>query len=326
MTRPRVISRLGCAALFALAPLAAVAQNTPDRIVALVVSSGDTTERADRVQAHLDAIGAETLRSINPNNARLRSMMRRFADEAQDARKALVYLDMPALRFDERDYVATDLTPLRTDPGGVERPTDVFTHAIPLQAFGRMAAEAAAGGAVVLQTVALPTNLAARLTPLQTAPDPAPGTAPVAVVAPEAAADALASLELTRTQMEMHVLLRRLAALDAVSVSFVPEPSLPTPILPAPPLTVVTTEAVSNEDDTAEESLDDLAFLEKSLSRAAKRNIQRGLRRLGHYNGLVDGVIGPQSRDAIVAFQAERDEAETGFLTRHQLLDLTAEG
>ena len=89
------------------------------------------------------------------------------------------------------------------------------------------------------------------------------------------------------------------------------------------PLAIVAEESVGIEVK-APGSLEGLTLLEQALSRAAKRTIQRRLRDLGHYKGLVDGIFGPQTRDAIKAYQIGRSEEPTGFLDRQQQADLTS--
>lgn len=315
MTMPRrtYVPLLGGALAAFLWVGSAVPQGAADRLVSLVVASGAGVERAEEVLQVLDQLGAETLRGIEPSNAELRSLMRRFATEARDARTAIVYVDMPAVVLDERAYVAPDLSVFEQVPGQPDRPTDVFIHAIPLQAFARVAAQAGVQGTVFVASQDTGAPLVAPLTPMTAAPEAVPGAAPISVF------DA-ANTDLVRDAMlafapEVNIpeMLDRMSVIDGVSVSFVPEPLVPE-VAPAP---------IEDTNEPLQETLEELALLEKSLSRAAKRSIQRGLRESGHYNGLADGVIGPQSRDAIKAFQAKRDEPATGFLTRRQLLDLT---
>jgi membrane-bound lytic murein transglycosylase B len=43
-----------------------------------------------------------------------------------------------------------------------------------------------------------------------------------------------------------------------------------------------------------------------ALNEVELREVQEHLTRTGHYSGTIDGAIGPESRDAIRAYQAER--------------------
>ncbi|MEC9431563.1 MAG: peptidoglycan-binding domain-containing protein [Pseudomonadota bacterium] len=300
----------------------------PDRVVALVVSVGEGGARADALQARLQVIGAETLRSADPNNAEMRSMLRRFTAEAADSRAAFVYLDAPAVAFEAREFVV----PAEARLG---RPTDLFTQAIPLMAFARAAAQAGQGGAVVLTVGAPPAALPEGLATLDRAPAPAAGSSPV-LVAPYGRSDAVVQVisAVTRDEtIEVGALLRRMQVGEGVSVSELPA----APIYLRRPAQPEAEEAVAalalpaaaeEAPDAAApaETVAELELLEQSLSRAAKRAIQRELRDLGHYPGLVDGVFGPQTRGAITAYQQARTEEDTGFLTRRQLLDLRAGG
>ncbi|MEM9783629.1 MAG: hypothetical protein AAF899_14280, partial [Pseudomonadota bacterium] len=112
-------------------------------IVALVMSTGLGGARADAIQASLQVIGAQTLRAIDPNNAELRSLLRRFADAAADTDVALVYIDAPVLALEGRIFVL----PAET---GLRRASDLLTRGLPLSAFARAAAAAGSGGAVLV--------------------------------------------------------------------------------------------------------------------------------------------------------------------------------
>jgi len=324
-TRP-LRSLLG-AALCALpaATLAPPAWAQTDRVVALVVSVGEGGARADAIQAQLQVIGAETLRAADPNNAELRSILKRFTDEAADSRATLVYLDAPAATFEGREFVLPD----GAAPG---RATDLFTQAIPLQAFARAAAQAEQGGAVIAAVGRAPGELPPGLSPMETAPAPAPGSSPV-LVAPYGRTDAVVQVisAVTRDEViEMGAMLRRMQAGEGVSLSA--SPAVPI-YLRAPAVEeteaaalAVPAQAEAPGAEAAPETLAELELLEQSLSRAAKRAIQRRLRDEGHYLGLVDGIFGPQTRGAIAAYQEARTEEATGLLTRRQLLDLRAGG
>ena len=327
----------------ALCAQTAAAQS--DRVVALVVSAGNGT-RADAVQSQLQAMGAETLRSIDPNNAEMRSMLLRFADEAQDARATLVYLDMPAVIFAEREYVLPDIAGLQFYGDGIDSPTDLFTKSIPLLAFSRTAALAEQGGAVIMTVSDPEGGLPAGFVKVSVAPQSIAGASPILVVADTAADPIIQTIAAAGQDDEVEVgaLLRRMAVQDGVSVSafpafpvFLKTPPQPEPA-PAPVAQAVEPETPSvpeprqsNETTTPEavevvETTEELTILEQSLSRSAKRAIQRSLRDLGLYKGLVDGIFGPQTREAITNFQNARTEEPTGLLSRRQLLDLRTRG
>ena len=299
-----------------LSALPAVAQT--DRVVALVVSVGAGAARADAMQAQLQAMGVETLRAGDPNNAELRSILKRFADEASDARASFIYADVPAVAFQGRQYVLPEGSRLG-------RATDLFTQGIPVQAFARSTAQAEQGGAVVMTVSAPPSRgIPSGLVPVTGAPDPVAGSSPI-VVAPVADADPLvrAIAEAGRAEVvELGAMLGQMATGRGVSVSALPATpaylrrpaTAPAPLSDAVPVVTVRADVP--------ETLEELEILEQSLSRSAKRAIQRSLRDLTFYKGLVDGIFGPQTRQAIIAYQQIRSETPTGVLSRRQLLDL----
>lgn len=304
--------------LVVLSGVSAAAQS--DRAVALVISVGEGTARADAIQAQLQVMGAETLRSADPSNAELRAMLKRFADEASNARASFVFLDGPAVTFEDREFLLPSNSYLNS-------PTDLFTQGIPLQAFARAAAQAEQGGAVVTTVGATPEGIPAELRSLTNAPDPVPGSSAI-LVAEYGSSDSVVQVMASAVRdevIELGALLRRMQVGEGVTVSALPT----TPIyIRAPAVTedqrAGATVALEQQDDGETETLEELARLEQSLSRSAKRGLQRTLRDRGHYKGLVDGIFGPQTRAAISEFQSTRTEEATGVLTRRQLLDLQA--
>ena len=50
--------------------------------------------------------------------------------------------------------------------------------------------------------------------------------------------------------------------------------------------------------------------------------VQRRLGQLGYYHGVVDGVIGPQTRGGIVAFESRNGLAVDGTISRPLLTTL----
>lgn len=309
-----------------LCALPAAAQS--DRVVALVVSVGEGSARADAVQAGLQLIGAETLRSTDPSNAELRSMLRRFADESADARATFVYLDMPAIAFEGREYVLPHSTELQSYSGGLDTPTDLFTKAIPLLAFARTAAQAEQGGAVVITVSASPDGLPDGVTQVEAAPDPVQGASPIMVAGQESSGPILQVIAAAGRDevVETGSMLRRMVVHEGVTLSALPSSPI---FLKSPPQLEVEPQPViaplpnvQVKDAEIPETLEELAILEQSLSRSAKRALQRVLRDLTLYRGLVDGIFGPQTRAAIIAFQTSRSEEPTGVLSRRQMLDL----
>ena len=329
-----------------LTALPVLAQDSA-RTVALVVSVGDGQSRADAVQTQLQLMGAETLRVTDPGNAQLRSILKRFARESGDSRATFVYVDAPTVVFEGRDYVL---------PAGatLERSTDLFTQAIPTLAFARSAALSDEGGAVVLTVSAPPAVLPGGISSVTRAPDPVSGAAPVVVADVGAFGPILTVLEDAARQEEVDLgrILRGMFTKDGVTISDLPSNRI---LLRAAPgseaagpdtATDAGTDGVTGADTGSEtgavpeaateattapgaeaeatETVEELQILEQSLSRSAKRDIQRALRAGGFHRGLVDGVFGPQTREAISDFQASRSEDATGVLTRRQLLDLTS--
>ncbi|MFK7944047.1 MAG: peptidoglycan-binding protein [Paracoccaceae bacterium] len=291
-----------------------------DRVVALVVSVGEGSARADAIQAQLQVMGAETLRSANPNNAELRAMLGRFTDEAANARATFVFLDTPAVTFQGREFV------LPTG-GYLDQPTDLFTQGIPLLAFARAATQAEQGGVVVTTVGLPPQDLPEGLAMVAKAPEPVPGASSILVAAygrSDPVVQVMASV-VRDDVIEVGAILRQMQIGEGISVSSLPESPiyLRSPALAGPGLTVGQTSLEPADIDTPE-TLEELALLEQSLSRSAKRTLQRELRDLGFYKGLVDGIFGPQTRAAISEFQTGRGDDATGLLTRRQLLDLRA--
>ncbi len=82
--------------------------------------------------------------------------------------------------------------------------------------------------------------------------------------------------------------------------------------------------AESQPDEAAlavdsELSLDVLRAMQGALSRGQKRIIQKQLRDLGFYRGLIDGIFGPQTARAISAYQESIGAGITGVLTPVQM-------
>ncbi len=326
-----MITRAFAIAFCLTTTIACAASAQSDRILALVVATGDGTARADAVQAHLDILGTETLRADAPSNAQLRSILTRFGREAADARVSLVYLDLPAVTFEGRAFVLPE-------GARVERPTDLFTQGIPLLAFARSAAQAEQGGAV-LATIRARDGLPTEIGTLVEAPQAVPGSSPILIADLDAFPDLDVILQdaLLDEEVELGALLRRMFTQTGVTLSAFPqtptilrappEPEGPTEVIVLPVIELEpATETAETIESAAEpaETLEELSLLEQSLSRSAKRSLQRVLRDLGHYKGLVDGIFGPQTRQAIRTFQEDRAEEPTGILNRRQLLDLSS--
>lgn len=60
------------------------------------------------------------------------------------------------------------------------------------------------------------------------------------------------------------------------------------------------------------------------LAMTEKEELQRLLAAKGFYSGVVDGLIGDESRKAIMRFQASRGIAQTGYPSKEVLLALRA--
>ena len=303
--------------------LASGAAAQSDRVIALVVADEDGANRADAFQAQLQTMGAETLRAQSANSTELRSLLKRFAREATDSRATLVYIDIPIVTFEGRAFV------LPTG-SGLTKATDLFTRAIPLQAFARSSAQAAQGGAVVATVAATRDVLPTDLSLATTAPQPVAGSSPVLLAMPVAFGSVLevfaSAAELDK--VELGALLNAMARADGATLSDVP----PRPVFLKQPdvaegsveVTAVAP-ALAEPDNPSEDgqTREELEVLEQSMSRSAKRSVQQNLRTRGYYRGLVDGKFGPQTRAAISAYQNSRSEEQTGILTRNQLLDLS---
>ncbi|MEM6974609.1 MAG: peptidoglycan-binding domain-containing protein [Pseudomonadota bacterium] len=331
------------AALVSVLPLPAAAQGAGEtqgietaRVVALVMSVGQGGARADAIQASLQVLGAQTLRAIDPNNAELRSLLRRFADAAADTDVAIVYIDAPVLSLEERRFVLPARTVLR-------RSSDLLTRALPLSAFARASAAAGSGGAVLVAVGAPAEALPAGVTITDSAPEALPGVSPV-VLAARGQTDPLLSTLSSAARadtVELGALIAAMAAGDGVSASALPpvdvflrRPAPPeaeaveaeaAPIIVAPVQAAVETgtgDGAVAPIEPAPQDIETLAIIEASISRAAKRRLQLGLRDRGHYAGFIDGIFGAQTRAAIEAFQRAEGAPVTGYLTTQQISTL----
>ena len=318
----RAILCILCAAIFWSGEVRAQA----GRSVALVVSVGDGHARADAIQAQLQVVGTETLRGIDPNNAELRSILTRFAAEALNAEAAVIYLDTPVVLFDGREFVLPA-------SGALRRSSDLFTRAIPLSAFARATELAAVGGAVLVVAGAPPDTAPPGIDRVTTAPEPAPGLSPILIAAASTTDTVVREIAAaTRVEtVELGAILDRIADNPDITLSTpVRQPIL---LRAAPPDPVLAAIGVSHSDAApAEEpapaetpepeivlTLEELIVLERGLTRADRRNVQAGLRREGFYSGFIDGILGPQSRSAITAYQTALGETPTGYLTPSQI-------
>ncbi len=324
--------RLGTLILLLGALIVAPAHAQQARIVALVVSVGDGDGRADAVQGGFAALGAETLRADDPNNAEMRSVLMRFADVAENRAVALIYIDAPVARFGSREFVL---------PAGIAmaQANDLLTEALPLSAFARAAALAEEGGAVVVAANVLADNLPDGVEPAETAPEGRIGMAPVVFTTRQSTRETVQALaRLDRDQaVELGALIAGLTDRPGTSVSSMPETAVsltaPAETADAPDdareaeaadarMALAQGAGLQDDAQAADMSPEALAALERALSRAAKRRIQSALSAEGHHSGLIDGIIGKQTRSAIRAYQQSIGAEVTGYLTHRQILDL----
>ncbi|WP_299705992.1 peptidoglycan-binding domain-containing protein [uncultured Tateyamaria sp.] len=318
----RALWTLASVTLLAVAPAAA---QDAVRIVGMVVSSGADATRAESALRSLNALNAEVLQVSAPSNAELRAMMRRFSQEAAQADAAVVFLDMPAVRFEERIFVL---------PGGarLNRSTDIFTEAVPVRAFARMAVLAERGGAVILSSEAL-SDLPEGVEHADVASAPLVGSSEILVVPAQQASGVLDVLnektDITPS-VDLRAVLEDMSLVPGATLSAVPADPIvlrsPPVIARAPiePVVIPVPEIIEDAETVTPTTEAELAILEQSLSPPVKRDLQRALRASGHYRGLIDGIIGVQTREAIKGFQVARSEADTGLLTPTQLLELLA--
>lgn len=81
-----------------------------------------------------------------------------------------------------------------------------------------------------------------------------------------------------------------------------------------------TTEATPEPVNTDSElSIDVLRAMQGALSRSQKKVVQKKLREMRYYRGLIDGIFGPQTAAAISAYQESINANVTGVLTPLQL-------
>ncbi|SIT01410.1 Putative peptidoglycan binding domain-containing protein [Roseivivax lentus] len=295
------------------------------RIVSMVVTAESNDPDADAVVRSLDRLDAEILRVVASTDAELRAIMRRFAREASEADAAIVFLDLPTVEFDGRAFVLPEGAVLA-------RATDLFTEGVPVRAFARLTALAAQGGAVIVSAGVAGDDLPAGITRAISAPAPVPGTSEILLGPSENISGFLGAFD-TATSRALRVdlasVLAAAAEHDPATLSARPAQPivLKTPIIVGPPHGAAPEPVAAAPEPVDEPATEEeLAFLEKSLSPAVKRDLQRALRGLGHYSGLIDGIIGAQSRLAITGFQADRDDETTGFLTPRQLRELLSRG
>lgn len=327
---------------FILVAVALPAAAQESRVAGLVVAVGDGAGRADAVQAGLQAIGAETLRADNPNNAEMRSLLMRFADVAETKDVAVIYLDAPIAQLGERDFVL---------PAGVrlDHANDLLTRALPLSAFGRAAAVAGEGGGVFVSATDLGPGVPDGIARARTAPQQRIGMTPVVLSTAE---DARALVQILSAmgrapEVELGALIQEVTAMPGSTTSAMPEraiylmraeapraaepaaartgagePSVPTGYDAVDEAAAVEPAAATDAAADGPQTAEQLAALEQALSRSAKRRIQLGLRQRGFYAGLIDGIIGDQTRAAIRDYQAANGVAVTGYLTQGQILRL----
>ncbi|WP_299772556.1 peptidoglycan-binding domain-containing protein [uncultured Tateyamaria sp.] len=318
----RALWTLASVTLLAVAPAAA---QDAVRVVGMVVSSGADATRAESALRSLNALNAEVLQVSAPSNAELRAMMRRFSQEAAQADAAVVFLDMPAVRFEERIFVL---------PGGarLNRSTDIFTEAVPLRAFARMTVLAERGGAVILSSEA-PSDLPEGVEHANVASAPLVGSSEILVVPAQQASgvlDVLNEKTDVTPSVDLRALLEDMSLVPGATLSAVPADPIvlrSPPVIarvPIEPVVIPVPEIIEDAETVTPTTEAELAILEQSLSPPVKRDLQRALRASGHYRGLIDGIIGVQTREAIKGFQVARSEADTGLLTPTQLLELLA--
>ena len=78
-------------------------------------------------------------------------------------------------------------------------------------------------------------------------------------------------------------------------------------------------EATAAAAQDSELSIDVLRAMQGALTRTHKRELQRNLRNMGFYRGLIDGIFGRQSAKAISAYQESIGASVSGVLTPAQL-------
>ncbi|MGF1623908.1 MAG: peptidoglycan-binding protein [Alphaproteobacteria bacterium] len=116
----------------------------------------------------------------------------------------------------------------------------------------------------------------------------------------------------------------------ALAVASAPAPTLAeTHILPAE-VDVATPQPVQpiqpvEPATPAPPTLAELQAWEWSWSRDERRQVQRALELLGLYSSGIDGVFGRWSRTGIQAFQQQRADAPTGYLTPDQRITLAVD-
>lgn len=287
------------------------------------------------VAAALGRAGFAVTAKPNVTNGEMGAAIAGFADAVAKSPSAniVVYVCGYMVDFDKRAF----LLPVSAN---LERDTDVLAQGLPARSFAETIARTKIhAGVLLLDALAKPGSpVSSALNPViaglrsadlgammvGTASAQPQGTTPLGA----ALSDALARPEIEAGALTA-ALSQKIAPVSGVSVVMA-QPSAqawlvggpvaapaPPPVTPAP--AAVAAPVAPAPDVQAAPGL-------ATLPPTDQRRIQAALRRLGYYDGQIDGLVGPEQRAAIRRFQHELGTEMSGSLTASELARLLAAG
>lgn len=353
---PALRHGIAAVALFAAAPLSAA-----DLALVLANDSYRNLEDAtgaedlDPIAERLEDLGFDVITRFNADTGEMLEAAERFRQQAETADRVLIVMDGHFVSSD------TDAWLLASDAEGVE-PLNVPSQAISLSALAEIAAEAAAGRAVILAGRSSRLNAASRGLRRGTQGLDLPQGVTLASGTPEWLRHAIFA-GLLHEGNSLNQALSQLAARGFLSdsVSFT-DSTGPRPA-PQPPVdtNAITERALDEGFWNAARAMDTVEALELylqryprgnfaddarariaalkadvtsryeaeeaalNLTRDDRRAVQRNLTLLGFNTRGVDGIFGRGTRGAIGDWQDDRRFEVTGYLNRPQWRQLTDE-
>ena len=317
-------------------------------IAAMILTFDEQSPVGEKMFDTFQRLGATISLVEAPNNAEIRAAIRDFRGKTRAADVALVFVEGGLLLRGDTLFLA---------PNGVEirRENDLLTRAVPLSSLVRGVGMAAIGGAVfaldhsvdAAPSVPRYTGQELRSYGTGTAVAVQEGfeTALLAAInryAGEEEIDLKDILEfadgmsgVTASELHMSVPLRRATEEEEDEAHELAETAAEEQLEEQAEEQVAeqadesvdeeTTEPVEEEILAEPEIIYSVAELrqhQKDLDRDTLKSIQTGLRREGHYRGIVDGIMGRRTQRAIRAYQEALREDVTGYLTPAQIVEL----
>jgi hypothetical protein len=319
---------------------------SPAGNVALILSAEDYASykaseigagRAQEIASLLKARAFDVSLVTNPANAAARAALRDFVAKANGARVAIVFILGHGLSASGQTFF------LPTN-AVIERSTDLLSRALSVSNVAQITGGAKAAGICFLMTspnftkpvegvdfrpvtsIDLPANIAIGVSNSSKIP-----LSRADVSAAQAGKDIVALLQ-GQPNADLKQLLSACAAQQqgtmigaAADVALTappaakPKPEVaaaPPPPPPSPP--AATPPAPAIPDDVVQT----LQALEGMLDPRQVKRVQTKLTSLGLYQGPIDAIIGPLTREAIKDYQKRTRQAATGYLTPAQLKEL----